>query len=107
MSAKQAISVTLEADNLTWLKGRVGATGLRSVSELLDRLVTQARTSGVPGVMRSVVGTIDIDPTDPLMERADDVVRALFEASLGRPMVLRERSPAYNVRPGRRKKRRG
>jgi len=44
--AKQPISVTLEADNLMWLKGRVGATGLRSVSELLDRLVTQARSSG-------------------------------------------------------------
>ena len=105
--AKQAISVTLEADNLTWLKGRVGATGLRSVSELLDRLVTQARASGVAGAMRSVVGTIDVDPTDPLMEQADDVVRGLFETSLGRPMVLKERRSAYGVRPSRRKKRRG
>jgi hypothetical protein len=33
---KQAISVTLEADNLMWLKGRASATGVRSVSELLD-----------------------------------------------------------------------
>ena len=105
--AKQAISVTLDADNLMWLKGRVGATGLRSVSELLDGLVTQARTRGVACARRSVVGTIDVDPTDPLMEKADDVVRALFEASLGRPMVLKERSPTYGVRPGRRRKRRG
>ena len=105
--AKQSISVTLEAGNLTWLKGRVGATGLRSVSELLDQLVTHARTSGVASAMRSVVGTIDVDPTDPLMEKADDVVRALFEASLGRPMVLKKRSPASSERPGRRRKRRG
>ena len=105
--AKQAISVTLEADNLTWLKGRVGATGLRSVSDLLDQLVTHARTSGVASAMRSVVGTIDVDPTDPLMEKADDVVRALFEASLGRPMALKERSPAYGGRPDRRRTRRG
>ena len=57
--AKQAISVTLEADNLTWLKGRAGAAGLRSVSELLDQLVTAARASGRVGPSRSVVGTID------------------------------------------------
>ena len=40
---KHAISVTLESANLTWLKGQAGATGVRSVSELLDRMVTQAR----------------------------------------------------------------
>ena len=99
--------MTLEANNLMWLKGRVGAAGLRSVSELLDLLVTQARTSGAAGAMRSVVGTIDVDPTDPLMEQADDVVLKLFEASLGRPMVLKERTPAYGVRTGHRKKPRG
>ena len=63
--AKQAISVTLEADNLTWLKGRAGAAGLRSVSELLDQLVTAARASGRVGPSRSVVGTIDLDASDP------------------------------------------
>jgi len=44
--SKRAISVTLAADNITWLRGRVGASGLRSVSELLDRIVTDARQRG-------------------------------------------------------------
>jgi hypothetical protein len=90
--SKQAISVTLDADNVTWLKGRAGATGSRSVSELLDRLVTAARQAGDIGPSRSVVGTIDIDPSDPLLERADEAVRYLFEASLGRPLTRRETS---------------
>ena len=43
--AKQAISVTLDTENLTWLKGRASAAGVRSVSELLDKLVTAAPKS--------------------------------------------------------------
>jgi hypothetical protein len=39
----QAISVTLDQDNLTWLRGRAGAAG-RSVSEILDRVIQGART---------------------------------------------------------------
>src|SRR4051812_10355127 len=105
--AKQAISVTLKTDNLMWLKGRVGATGLRSVSELLDQLVTEARSSGAPSAMRSVVGTIDVDTADPLMETSNDVVRGLFEESLGRPILVRERRPAYGPRRRQRKKPRG
>ena len=96
---KRAISVTIEADNLTWLKGRVDATGSRSVSELLDRLVAQARANGPVGPVRSVIGTIDIDPADASLEQADEVVRALFDASLRRPMVFKERGPEYGARP--------
>ncbi len=95
--SKQAISVTLDAENVTWLKGRAGAAGLRSVSALLDRIVTAARASGV-GPARSVVGTIDIDAADPLLEKADAAVRAMFETSLRRPMVVRETPPAYGGR---------
>ncbi len=104
---KHAISVTLDSENLTWLKGRVGATASRSVSELLDRLVTAARTAGGIGPSRSVVGTIDIDSSDPLLEKADGAMRALFEASLGRPLIVREKRATYRAerRPGR--KRRG
>ncbi len=103
---KQAISVTLDEENVTWLKGRAGAAGVRSVSELLDRIVTAARASGQIGPPRSVVGTIDIDATDPLLEKADAAVRGLFEQSLVGPLVARE--PRASSRPGRApKKRRG
>jgi hypothetical protein len=88
--SKQAISVTLDAENLTWLKGRAGAAGLRSVSQLLDQIVSAARASGQVGPPRSVVGTIDIDPGDPSLERADAALRALFDASLRRPVMVKE-----------------
>lgn len=104
--AKQAISVTLEADNLTWLKGRAGAAGLRSVSELLDQLVTAARASGRVGPSRSVVGTIDLDASDPWLEGADQAVRTMFETSLGRPLMVKESSPAYGS-AGKKRARRG
>ena len=105
--AKQAISVTLDADNLTWLKGRAGAAGLRSVSELLDQLVTAARETGRIGPSRSVVGTIDIDANDPLLEGADDVIRGMYETSLRRPLVVREQPAEYRPVRGRKKGRRG
>ena len=91
MMTKQPISVTLNADNVTWLKGRVGAAGLRSVSELLDQLVTAARNTRSGGAARSVVGTIDIDSSDPLLETADIAVRALFQI---------DRKPAKSKRRG-------
>ena len=104
--AKQAISVTLDADNLTWLKGRASAAGIRSVSELLDQLVSAARSSGGVGPSRSVVGTIDVAADDPWLENADDVVREMFETSLRRPLIVKAASPVYGA-PGRKKTRRG
>lgn len=104
--AKQAISVTLDTDNLTWLRGRAGAAGIRSVSELLDQIVAAARASGHVGPSRSVVGTIDVDASDPWLEGADDAMRAIFQASLERPLVVKETSPQYGT-GGKRKARRG
>ena len=89
--AKQAISVTLETDNLTWLKGRAGATGVRSVSELLDQLVSAARASRHRGPSRSVVGTIDVAAGDPWLQGADDALRAIYETSLRRPLVAKKK----------------
>jgi hypothetical protein len=103
--SKQAISVTLDAENLTWLKGRAGAAGLRSVSELLDQIVSAARASGQVGPPRSVVGTIAIDPGDPSLEHADAALRALFDASLRRPLIVKESTPRYRI--SKRARRRG
>ena len=58
--AKRPVSVTLETDNLVWLRGRAGASG-ESVSQVLDDIVTAARIEGRYGPSRSVAGTIDID----------------------------------------------
>ena len=79
---KQAISVTLQQDNITWLKGRVDATGSRSISELMDQLITAARTSGQLALSRSVVGTISIHDSDPALLRTDAAVQNLFNKSL-------------------------
>ena len=104
--AKQAISVTLDADNLMWLKGRAGAAGVRSVSELLDQLVTAARASGHTGPSRSVVGTIDVDASDPWLEGADEAMRAIYQTSLRRPLMVKETGPVYEA-GGRKRSRRG
>jgi hypothetical protein len=96
--ARQAISVTLDAENLTWLRGRIGGGKGKSVSDLLNQLVTDARRTGRVGASRSVVGTVEIDAADPQLEEADTALRALFEQSMSRPMVVRERRPAYGRR---------
>jgi hypothetical protein len=96
---KRAISVTLDADNITWLKGRAGATGVRSVSELLDQIVRAARKLGRGGPSMSVIGTVDIDPRDPLLAHADEVVRAMFDKSIGRPMMVKEAGSEHRVQP--------
>jgi hypothetical protein len=102
---KRAISVTLDAENVTWLKGRAGGGDFRSVSDLINKLIVDARTSGRTAGMRSVVGTIDIDASDPLLQRADAAVRAVHDASLARPLVVRE--PRIESAARRKPKRRG
>ena len=89
---RRAISVTLESDNVTWLRGRAGAEG-ESVSGLLDQIVTSARSGDRSGPGRSVVGTIDLDDSDPLLDRADEAIRAAFDASLAAAGTGRHRRP--------------
>lgn len=103
---RRAISVTLESDNVTWLKGRAGATG-ESVSGLLDQIVTGARQGGRSGDARSVMGTIDIDSSDPLLDGANQAVRSVFDTSLGRLLAAREDGATYRGRPKKARKRRG
>lgn len=95
--SKTAISITLSPENLLWLRGRTGMARARSVSEVLDRLVTAARTGGSATVPRSVVGSIDVSGDDPALERADEAIRALFLESLGRPERVHERAPSYRL----------
>jgi hypothetical protein len=100
---RRPVSVTLEADNIAWLKGRAGAAG-ESVSEVLDQLVTQARHGGSFATPRTVVGTVDIHPVDPALEQADAAIQSLFDASVRQPLLGRERA-AREVSPGIRKRR--
>lgn len=83
--------MTLDADNLTWLRGRALAGKHRSLSEALDDVVTAARVEGRPDEVRSVVGTIDISALDPDLLNADADIAAVYSQSLGRPFIARER----------------
>ena len=102
---KRPVSVTLDADNLLWLRGRAAARKRRSLSDALDEIVTAARTSGADArTVKSVVGTVDIAAADPGLERADADVDALFASSVGRPFLVREAPARWT---GARKGRRG
>jgi len=96
MYMRKAISITLSEDNLLWLRGQAARSARGSVSELLDRLVAEARQGGRtdPAAVRSVVGTVDLPDDDPDLEGADGYIRTVFSASMREPMVVRERSSA-------------
>jgi hypothetical protein len=102
---KKAISVTIDLNNLTWLRGRAAAIGLRSVSELIDRLISEARASGNAGPARSVAGTIDIDISDPLLDTADEAIREQFNSSLRRGVTVnkQKRQSSSNRRLAKRR----
>lgn len=81
---KVAVSVTLDQDNLLWLRGLAAGKKRRSLSEALDEVVTAVRLGGrAAGAVKSIVGTIDIATDDPRLERADEYVRAAFTAAIG------------------------
>ena len=92
---RSAISVTLTGDNLLWLRGQAARTAKGSVSEVLDRIVSEARAGGRtdPVTVRSVVGTVDLPDDDPDLAEADAYVRSLFAAFARQPMLVRERPP--------------
>jgi len=103
---KHAISLTLEADNLLWLRSRAAASKSRSLSRAVDELVTEARLAGrLPNdAVRSVVGTIDLGADDPGLEAADAYIRSLFDQSARQPVLVRETAPVpgRKARQGRR-----
>jgi hypothetical protein len=101
---KKAVSVTLKTDNLLWLRAQASANARGSLSEVLDQLVTDARTSGRTDerAIRTVRGTIDLPDDDPMLEQADAFIRAQFGKSLARPTVVKETRAQYK---GARKRR--
>ncbi|HQR66044.1 MAG TPA: hypothetical protein PLB02_01500 [Thermoanaerobaculia bacterium] len=85
--SKQALSVTLDPENILWLKARSRGTKARSVSETLDRLLSEARTGRATAPKpRSVRGAFRLDPADPDLKKADEAVRELFRASISRTL---------------------
>lgn len=94
---RKPISVTLDADNILWLRAQASASSGGSLSAALDRLVTTARLEGrtEPSAIRSVVGTIDLPDDDPGLAGADKYVRGLFDKSAGQPRVLKEPAASY------------
>jgi len=94
MNMRKAISITLSQDNLLWLRGQAARSARGSVSEVLDRMVGEARSGGRtdPAAVRSVVGTVDLPDDDPDLVEADAYIRSTFAASARKPMLVRERS---------------
>ena len=103
MNMRKAVSVTLGSDNLLWLRAQAAASSRGSLSEVLDRLVTDAREAGQvnAAAVRSVVGTIDLPSDDPGLDGADAFIRAQFERSIRRPMLVKEPRPPYGPRKRR------
>jgi hypothetical protein len=64
------------------------------VSDVLDRIVGEARAAGRtdPAAIRSVVGSIDLPDDDGDLAGADEYIRTLFAVSARRPMMVRERA---------------
>jgi hypothetical protein len=104
MYMRKAVSVTLKTDNLLWLRAQASASARGSLSEVLDQLVTDARTSGRTDerAIRTVRGTIDLSEDDPMLEQADTFIRAQFDKSLRRPIVVTE-APARYTGPRKRR----
>ena len=104
---KKPVSLTLDEANLLWLRGR--GYGRGNLSAVVDDLISEARAGRLGSVApaRSVVGTIDLAADDPRLEKADEVIRELFAASLARPLRVREAPALYHPssRPKRSRRR--
>lgn len=99
------MSLTLDATNLLWLKGRARVLAGGSVSEAVDQLIDEARAGrlGAAEPPRSVVGTIDV-PDDRVLARATEELRGWFDGSLTRPWTAHEERPGAGAAKSKRKK---
>jgi hypothetical protein len=87
--SKKAISVTIEADNLLWLKARTRATGSRSISAVLDDMVTGVRKAAGP--VTSIVGWVSFPEGEAGLRRGKKDIRELFDRSLAVRPTRRQR----------------
>lgn len=103
---KRAVSLTLTESNVLWLQALTARGGARSLSEAVDRLISDARADGTGAahLKRSVIGTIDIAADDPALAAADAQIRELFDRSIRRPVVAREHAEPLSSRRGGRKR---
>ena len=101
---RKAVSVTLHTDNLLWLRAQAAVNSRASLSEVLDRLVTEARAAGRydARTIRSVVGTIDLPEDDPDLATADAFIRTQFDRSVRRPTLVKESKSKYRAPAKRR-----
>ena len=92
--SKRAISLTLDTDNLIWLRAQAGPGG--SVSRIVDDLVGEARVGGrrLGTAARSVAGTVDLRNFDPA--GADRELRAVFDTALGGNAAVHEQRARYD-----------
>lgn len=86
--ASKTISVDLDSTNLLWLRAKSGG---RNLSEMLNKILAQARSSDEPDRergtrerIRSVRGTIRLPESDPHLEQARKTVRERFRQSVER-----------------------
>jgi hypothetical protein len=110
---RRPISVTIEENNLLWLKAQAAATSRGNVSAVLDRLVAEARAEGRTdsNAVKSVCGTIDLPASDLDLEEASSYMRDVVDRSLGRPLdpargkplLAREEPPRGKRRPAKRR----
>ena len=86
--------MTLDTDNLIWLRAQAGPGG--SVSRIVDRLVGEARAGGrrLGTTARSVAGTVVLRNFDPAT--ADRDLRALFDGALGGNAAIHEQRARYD-----------
>lgn len=99
--SKKAVSVTLHPDNLLWLRGRVKARGVRSLSEALDGIITDARAGigASSAEVRSVAGNARIPKSEEALLKAGAQVAALFRRSVRRHERLGPRGTRHQGRP--------
>ena len=95
---KAPVSVTLNTNNLHWLRGRMASRKRRSLSDALDEIVTAARTGASSlETIRSVVGYVVIPAADPDLSGADAYIRTQFAASIDRPLIVHEPKTAFGA----------